>query len=273
MRVAVLGTGIMGGTTRRLGLLGCVLLAAGCGSTVRHASAPPQKHVAPVTRSTETAVVRRCAAGAVEQLGSSRRAYVAFAPRGAVAYRRPGHGVVARFGRANVNGYPTLFGVLAKRVGSDCRARWYRVELPIRPNGASGWISARAVRLTAVRARIDIDLARRRLTLFRGGRRLFSATVAVGAPATPTPTGRFYVNQILVPEDPNGPFGPAALGISAYSPVLTGWAQGGPVAIHGTDEPWSIGHAVSNGCIRLPNATLSRLVRAAAAGTPVIIHA
>ena len=34
----------------------------------------------------------------------------------------------------------------------------------------------------------------------------------------------------------------------------------------------SIGHAVSNGCIRVPNATLKRLFAVTAAGTPVVIH-
>jgi lipoprotein-anchoring transpeptidase ErfK/SrfK len=75
-----------------------------------------------------------------------------------------------------------------------------------------------------------------------------------------------------VPSDTNGPFGPGAIGVSAYSNVLTGWTQGGPVAIHGTNEPWSIGRAVSNGCIRLPNDTLRKLFAVAVAGTPVIIH-
>src|SRR2546423_7621812 len=40
----------------------------------------------------------------------------------------------------------------------------------------------------------------------------------------------------LIPTDPSGPYGPGAIGISAFSNVLTGWAQGGPVAIHGTNE-------------------------------------
>jgi lipoprotein-anchoring transpeptidase ErfK/SrfK len=55
--------------------------------------------------------------------------------------------------------------------------------------------------------------------------------------------------------------------------VLTGWTQGGPIAIHGTDDPASIGHAVSNGCIRLPNETLRKVYSVAVAGTPVIITA
>jgi lipoprotein-anchoring transpeptidase ErfK/SrfK len=44
------------------------------------------------------------------------------------------------------------------------------------------------------------------------------------------------------------------------------------VAIHGTNAPWSIGRAVSNGCIRLPNPILRRVFHEALAGTPVIIR-
>ncbi len=256
VRLAVLCTGVL-------------LLAAGCGSHARVASPPPP----PTAHERPAPPPRRCAAGSVRRLGSVRRSFLAFAPRGAVAYRAPGRRAVARFGAKNLNGYPTLFGVLAARVGTDCRARWYRVELPIRPNGATGWVAASSLRLRSVGERIVVDVARRRLMLYRSGRRVLTAVVAVGSPATPTPLGRYYVNQRLIPDDPGGPFGPAAIGISAFSPVLTGWAQGGPVAIHGTNEPWSIGHAVSNGCIRLPNATLSRVFATAVAGTPVIIRA
>ena len=185
---------------------------------------------------------------------------------------RPAARSLARFGRENVNGYPTYFGVLGKRVGADCRPLWYRVQLPIRPNGAVGWVRASAIELQPVDLRIEVDVSRRHLKLFRAGRRVLEATVAVGSPATPTPIGRYYVNQRLVPTDTSGPFGPGAIGISAFSPVLTGWAQGGPVAIHGTNEPWSIGQAVSNGCIRLPNDTLARLFKIVPPGTQVIIH-
>jgi len=63
-----------------------------------------------------------------------------------------------------------------------------------------------------------------------------------------------------------------AVGISAFSPVLTGWPQGGPIAIHGTNEPWSIGRAVSNGCIRMPNPVLRKLFAQTPSGTPVLIR-
>ncbi|HKC21369.1 MAG TPA: L,D-transpeptidase, partial [Gaiellaceae bacterium] len=145
-------------------------------------------------------------------------------------------------------------------------------QVPRRPNGVTGWVPASQVGLQRVGTRIVVDLSQKRVTLFRNGRRVFSATAAIGSPATPTPTGSFYVNQRLIPSDPNGPFGPGAVGISAFSNVLTGWTQGGPIAIHGTNEPWSIGKAVSNGCIRLPNPILRRLFAQALNGTPVLIR-
>jgi lipoprotein-anchoring transpeptidase ErfK/SrfK len=237
-----------------------LLVAPGCGGALSRGVAG--------TRPTKPT----CAAGSFRPLRSRDRAYAAVVRSEASVLRRPGGAVLARFGRLNVNGVPTVFGVLGERVDAACRPVSYRVQVPVRPNGAAGWVDARDVTVASVAARIEIDLSRRSLTLFRGRRQLLRATVAIGSPATPTPTGRYYVNQRLVPEDPSGPFGPGAVGISAFSNVLTGWTQGGPIAIHGTNAPWSIGHAVSNGCIRLPNPLLRRVFRVALAGTPVIIH-
>lgn len=236
------------------------MLLAGCGGHRR--AAVEGTHVA------------RCVPGTTLPLVSARRVYAGVAADGAVAYASPGGGgVLARFGKVNVNGYPTVLGVLAKVVTRTCDPAWYRVELPRRPNGSVGYVRPWRVQLVPIRARIVVDLSARRLTLYRSGKPFLSSRVAVGSPATPTPTGRYYVNQRLIPDDPNGPYGPGAIGISAFSNVLTGWAQGGPVAIHGTDEPWSIGRSVSNGCIRLPNATLRRIWPLAVAGTPVVVRA
>jgi lipoprotein-anchoring transpeptidase ErfK/SrfK len=213
-----------------------------------------------------------CEAGAVRTLGGERVTYAAVVRHRAVAFRRPGGPRLADFGRLNVNGVPTVLGVRGVVVDARCRPAWYRVQLPIRPNGIVGYVRARAVAIGRVRTRIVVDLSARRVTLFRNGRKAIETTAAIGSSATPTPIGRFYVNQRLIPSDPNGPFGPGAIGISAFSDVLTGWTQGGPIAIHGTNQPWSIGHAVSNGCIRVANPVLRRLFGAALAGTPVHVR-
>ena len=241
---------------------------AGCGGSTATSAEPVTRQVAAPRPPAKT-----CRLGVESRLGSKRVAYAAVAQRPLLAYRSPGGARFTTFPRVNANGVPNVFGVLGVVKGRDCQPQWFRVELPMRPNGSIGWIRAKAVWIGRVRTRIEIDVSRRRLTLFRNGRAVLTATTAVGAPATPTPTGRFYVNQRLVPTDPHGPFGPGAIGISAFSNVLTGWTQGGPVAIHGTNEPWSIGRSVSNGCIRLPNPILRRLFRSVPAGTPVVIHA
>ena len=167
-----------------------------------------------------------------------------------------------------MNRVPTVFGVIAEA----CAGRWLSVLLPVRPNGAKGWVRRSEVRLVEVDARIVVDLSDRRVTLLRRGRPILRARAAIGTPRTPTPRGRYYVNQRLVAPNPGGPYGPAAIGISAFSPVLTNWPQGGPIAIHGTNRPHLIGLRVSNGCVRIRNEMLVRLYRLTPAGTPVVIR-
>jgi len=237
-----------------------LLLAAGCGD---HAANPVRPAAAPK---------RTCTAGTFRHLGSPKLAYAGIVKSRATVFARPGARVFARFGRLNQNGVPTIFSIRGVRVDRSCGHVSYLVQIPRRPNGVTGWVPAAQVTVEPVHTRIVVDLSQKQVTLYRGGRRMLTATAAVGSAATPTPTGSFYVNQRLVPTDPSGPFGPGAVGISAFSNVLTGWTQGGPIAIHGTNEPWSIGKAVSNGCIRLPNPVLRTVFAQAVGGTPVLIR-
>jgi lipoprotein-anchoring transpeptidase ErfK/SrfK len=241
-----------------IALLTAGIAAAGCGSAPRHAAPQPPP--------------KQCRAGSVRAVGSPRLSLAAYVRSHARAYTVPGGAPIARFRRLNVYGVPTVLAVRAAVVARTCRAAWYRVQLPLRPNGRVGYVRAGVVRLVGVRTRITVDLSRRVLTYFRDGRALLRVRVGIGSRATPTPVGRFYVNQSFR-EDPSGPYGPAAIGISAFSNVLTWWADGGPVAIHGTDRPWTIGRAASNGCIHVPNAVVRRLFRITPAGTPVEIRA
>ncbi|MDX6486286.1 MAG: hypothetical protein QOF43_1439 [Gaiellaceae bacterium] len=249
--------------TKACAVLGASALAvvAGCGG-----GHPKPEAAKPPTS------VRHCAAGGLRDVRSARRAVAAVVVRPTTAYRSPGGAPIAKFGLRNVNRVPTVFGVIAEQVDRGCKLTWLHVQLPLRPNGVTGWVRAAHVEALPVRTRITVDLSERRVRLYRNGRLVLSARAAIGSRATPTPLGHYYVNQRLIPADPRGPFGPGAVGISAFSPVLTGWTQGGPIAIHGTNEPWSIGRAVSNGCIRLPNSVLRRVFSIALAGTPVDIR-
>ncbi len=207
---------------------------------------------------------------ALRSLRSDRLAYAAVLRRPADVFAAPGGTVAHRLSTTNVNGVAMVLGVLGT---ARCPERWYRVQVPAWPNGSTGWIRARDVRLEPVRTRVLVELGKRRMTLYRDGRVLLRAPAAIGAPSTPTPAGAFYVNQRLLAPNPGGPFGPGAVGISAFSPVLRHWVQGGPIAIHGTNRPDLIGAAASHGCIRIRNDLLQRVLRLAVPGTPVVIRA
>ena len=245
--------------------LACLLAGCGASAAPRSTSPKASRDVPPVVKA------KRCRPGTT-LVGSRTVAVAAVVRSHATAFRWPVRRPFARFGRLNENDYPTVFRVLAAVRRRDCGPIWYRVQLPLRPNGVQGFVRARAVTVGSVRTRIVVDVSRRLLVFYRRGRAVLRTRVAVGSSATPTPTGTFYVNQRLIPTDPSGPYGPGAIGVSAFSDVLTGWAQGGPIAIHGTNEPWSIGRPVSNGCIRVRNRVLRRLFAETPAGTPVLVR-
>jgi L,D-transpeptidase catalytic domain len=225
-----------------------------------------------IQASTSGRTAKGCAPGTVKPLVSPAKSYAVDA-RGLVrVYRKPGGRAFARFGALNVNGVPMVFAGIEAVLGARCRAAWYRVLVPLKPNETAGYVRARSVNLRLVRSRIVIDLSARRLAVYRAGRLAFTTTTAIGAPATPTPLGRFYVNQRFREPSSNGPYGWGAIGISAFSEVLTGWVQGGPVAIHGTNRPSLLGLAISNGCIRVSNEAIQRVWRLAPTGTPVLIR-
>jgi lipoprotein-anchoring transpeptidase ErfK/SrfK len=153
------------------------------------------------------------------------------------------------------------------RRGTDGRP-WYRISLPMRPNGTMGWIPARSVSLSPTPSKIVINRSARTIDVYRGGRHALHAIVAVGAPGMETPIGHYYVAARFVPDDSF--LGVFALETSAYS-KLSEWPGGGVVGIHGTSAPQLLGQAVSHGCVRVANTTAEALRRLAPLGTPIWI--
>jgi hypothetical protein len=188
-----------------------------------------------------------------------------------VAYTAPSTSAAVRqrFSAVNVNGFPSIF--LVRSVRQVGAATWYDVWLPIRPNESHGWIREGGVAIYSTVAKIVINLAKRRLSVYRRGVLMGTFRVAVGVPALPTPTGIYYINQKLRPPTLGGPYGVLARGISAFQSRLPNWPQGGPVAIHGTNQDSLIGGAVSHGCVRMHNADVLRVNAWVPAGSPVVI--
>ena len=67
-----------------------------------------------------------------------------------------------------------------------------------------------------------------------------------------------------VPGGENNPLGARAL-------YLYRGGQDSKFRVHGTNEPWTIGHAVSNGCVRLTNDDIIDLYDRTPVGTAVVI--
>lgn len=149
---------------------------------------------------------------------------------------------------------------------------WYEVELPIRPIGRVGWVPASM--LGAVRSSdrwIKVDRHALTLSVVKDGAVVFTAAVGVGRPTAPTPSGEFYVRDVLRQPNANGFYGPIAFGLSAKSRVLTDWPGGGVIGIHGTNAPRLIPGRPSHGCIRMRNADILRLAQLIHIGDPVTI--
>jgi lipoprotein-anchoring transpeptidase ErfK/SrfK len=71
-----------------------------------------------------------------------------------------------------------------------------------------------------------------------------------------------------------GVLGTYAFGLSGIQPNLPpGWSGGNQLAIHGTNDPSSIGRSASAGCLRVAERVLDRLKRVLRVGTPVVLQA
>jgi lipoprotein-anchoring transpeptidase ErfK/SrfK len=121
--------------------------------------------------------------------------------------------------------------------------------------------------------RIVVSIPDRKLILIDSGRIVKTYAVAVGAPATPSPTGTFqvvtrvpdpawYQPGKVVPPGPGNPLGPRWIGLSQKG-----------YGIHGTDNPRSIGMAKSHGCIRMRNSDVEELFELVDIGDEVELRA
>jgi len=126
--------------------------------------------------------------------------------------------------------------------------------------------AGRAVRVAVV------SIPDRKLAVIEGGTVIGTFEVAVGAAASPSPTGSFrivsrvanptyYHPGSVIPSGKNNPIGTRWLGLSQKG-----------YGIHGTNAPRSVGHAASHGCIRLRNRDMERLFTMLRTGEAVEIH-
>ena len=154
------------------------------------------------------------------------------------------------------------------------RGTWLKVQVPVRPNGTTGYVRAADVGIYQHDWFIRVSLTARRLTVYKAGTVWMDRPIAIGSAKYPTPTGRYFLRELARPSNPRGAYGPYAYGVSAYSNVLQKFGRGdGQIGVHGTNRPDQLGKNVSHGCIRVDNASIIKLAKTLPQGVPLLIEA
>jgi lipoprotein-anchoring transpeptidase ErfK/SrfK len=107
--------------------------------------------------------------------------------------------------------------------------------------------------------RIIVDLSDRTLYLLDVDRVVRQYPVGIGRMLTQTPAGEYTI--VNKQPNPGGPFGVFWMGLSRPH-----------YGIHGTNDPASIGHEVSHGCIRMYNENVLQLAALVPLGTRVTVR-
>lgn len=163
---------------------------------------------------------------------------------------------------------PLVIWVEATNASGD----WGKVQLPYAWPRTDGWIRLGGLRRETTSITVTVDVSAHRVDVFKGGRLLFHVTGATGSAYSPTPAGDYVVTD-RVPFWPGSALGSFAFGISGIQPRLpAGWSGGDQLAIHGTNDPSSIGRSVSAGCVRVSEWSLQHLEPLLRLGTPVLIR-
>jgi hypothetical protein len=165
-----------------------------------------------------------------------------------------------------------VYPVLAHKVFDD-GTEWLRVRALRNRTQVNVWIPRWATHRVWVDYRIKVDISSRRATIYRKGKVVKRYRVVVGAPNTPTPTGRYYVvdRMHLHNSWANGQW---ALATSGFSRILKHFDGGqGQVALHARGFLRDrVGTAASHGCVRFNDHDMSWLAKHVPNGTTIQIQ-
>jgi lipoprotein-anchoring transpeptidase ErfK/SrfK len=168
--------------------------------------------------------------------------------------------------------YPEALVPQVFLVKQQLKDGWVQVLLPVRPNGSKGWVKASDVTVSPNPYHIEVSLHDHKITVSRGNDLIYTGAVAVGAPATPTPVGEYYLRVLVQAIDPTTVYGPYAYGLSSHSDALETFAGGdAEIGIHGNNDASVLGSDVTHGCVRMDNAAITVLSKQLPLGTPVEI--
>jgi lipoprotein-anchoring transpeptidase ErfK/SrfK len=141
---------------------------------------------------------------------------------------------------------------------------------PARPNHQTAWIERDDVRVIHHNWHAEVDTTANRLRVWEGDELRVDTLVVAGTPSTPTPLGRYYVNEKQEQATPYTAYGSWILSTNGFSEAHERFSGEVPIfGLHGTPYPDTIGQDLSNGCIRMPNDIVEYLAAHMPVGTPV----
>jgi lipoprotein-anchoring transpeptidase ErfK/SrfK len=187
-------------------------------------------------------------------------------PLGPVALRAaPGSPrVLARVRKRTIFGSPTRLAAVGES------GDWLAVISASLDNHVRGFVHRSRVSLAHDPFSLEVDRSARQLTVWRMGVRLRRMDVAIGAPSTPTPLGRFSITDKLSNFWPSV-YGCCILALSGHQEHLPpGWSGGDRLAIHAGS---GVGYSLSAGCLRAASSDMRYMMARLPLGTQVIIHA
>jgi lipoprotein-anchoring transpeptidase ErfK/SrfK len=151
------------------------------------------------------------------------------------------------------------------------------VQLPTRPNGATGWIDRTKVELLRNDYRLEVSLSKFSMAVFEKNIKVRDIPIGIGTDETPTPDGVYYTYYTGRPKTPDTVYGAFVIGLSGFSEIdsLTQQFAGSQarLGLHGTNAPEKLGDKISKGCIRMKNDDVTFLIERLPLGTPVKVSA
>lgn len=228
--------------------------------------------VAAIAAALPLAVAAPAAAGPYVRLSDERtRTLSAFVDLSGPVKARPRSGSrrLGWLATHTFHGQPEVVLVLGERMVSG--RRWLRIRYAGLGRRV-GWVRQRMLSVTRLhRTLVVVDRGDLQLRLLKNGKVVMRVPVGVGASASPTPGGSFYIRERLALPNSNTIYGALAFGTSAFSRFRTDWPGGGQVGVHGTNQPGLIPGYISNGCVRMFNSDVLALERRIKVGTPLLI--
>jgi lipoprotein-anchoring transpeptidase ErfK/SrfK len=233
----------------------------------------PAGHDASTTRAPGRATrPERIAGSTPEHAGWDRASLLVHVPAGGVTARRNPWASAPAVGTVVASSKYYHVPIVLRVEATNRSETWGRVELPYAWPRVDGWIPLRGLQREQTFIHVEVDLSEHRVRVYKHDDLLYGVAGATGSWSSPTPPGVYVVTD-RVPFSPGSALGSFAFGISGIQPHLPpGWSGGNQLAIHGTNDPSSIGTSASAGCVRVSEWALDRFKPLLRLGTPVIIH-